>query len=634
MATMYQRYRWALPALCLSFLFGCGGGGDGGGDDSDGSTPPPTTTNPTATWRWIDPTPQGYSLHQVIKAGDRYIAVGGNGTVGESSDGVNWTFRRIDTDKELSSIAWNGSLFVTVTRATSDPRTSITGAGKIFTSPDAITWTERVLGEQLNLLNAVVWAGSQFVALGDAGKVVVSLDGLNWTIRTEDAPAKRIHSMAWTSEKGFVAGGDESIYNSTDGLTWTRRAGFGSNSNIFQVVWDGARFRAVGSSPYLTSSEDGIVWGGLPDDGSMEIYLTLRDNPIQWILSAAAFGNELILTSWDGTVFSVDAANVVTHITDAPRVQALSMISEPGRLVGVGQYGTLATTGDATAWTLHSQSLHDGLAAFGNEWLAIARGDDTVIAVGEDGWIARRNSQGEWSAQQINSDYKLLSATWTGDRFIAGGKRTTSPYPGVVLASADGIVWDAAEVEDTTSLSFVAVAGNGTTIVACDQGGKIATSIDGVDWTVSRPGGTYRNLRTVTWAGDKFIAGGDLATIMTSDDGYTWASQTTPSLQPSNSILRTIAWGGGRIIAATFDGGMLASSDGVTWTKLEDAPVITKLRWGNDRFVALGERKLWSLDVNDQWQATDLPHPSLRDIQGMGTGYIAVGDPGIVIEID
>ena len=52
----------------------------------------------------------------------------------------------------------------------------------IVTSPDGITWTVQTAGVPDTMdLKAVIWSGSQFVAVGADVTVLTSPDGVTWT---------------------------------------------------------------------------------------------------------------------------------------------------------------------------------------------------------------------------------------------------------------------------------------------------------------------------------------------------------------------------------------------------------------------------------------------------------------------
>jgi hypothetical protein len=155
-------------------------------------------------------------LTDVIRAESTFVAIGGayQGRFGIlsvllfSSDGVHWT-RHTGPADFLVDAAWNGALFVVVG--------GLTRQGVIFTSPDAKEWTENS-GAVKNPLRAVVWSGSQFVAVGAEGEVVTSPNGVNWTERRTNVPQDLL-GVVWNGSL-FVTVGEGVILTSVDGVRW------------------------------------------------------------------------------------------------------------------------------------------------------------------------------------------------------------------------------------------------------------------------------------------------------------------------------------------------------------------------------------------------------------------------------
>lgn len=113
------------------------------------------------------------NLEDVAWLGNRYIAVGNNGTVITSNgDGSSWTLQDPGVNQGGSSfdgVASNSNQIVIVGTS-----------GTILTSIDAITWTEQQTPTN-NDLNDITWDGNQFVVVGSNDTVLTSPDGSTWT---------------------------------------------------------------------------------------------------------------------------------------------------------------------------------------------------------------------------------------------------------------------------------------------------------------------------------------------------------------------------------------------------------------------------------------------------------------------
>jgi len=88
-----------------------------------------------------------------------------------------------------------------------------------------------------------------------------------------------------------------------------------------------------------------------------------------------------------------------------------------------------------------------------------------------------------------------------------------------------------------------------------------------------------------------FVAVGDAGSVLTSQDGLTWAASTTGIA--ATDEFKAIAFGNQRFVAADASGKVLTSPDGVTWTATPTPPTsaLQRLTFGGNRFVGLDVSK-------------------------------------------
>lgn len=93
-----------------------------------------------------------------------YVAGGYPTAFYRSTDGQDWTqVNFFGGLYAIRRIKWYVNQFV-----------AVSDGGRIFTSPNGITWTQRAsLGTNINDLT---WSGSLYVAVGDSGLIVTSPD--------------------------------------------------------------------------------------------------------------------------------------------------------------------------------------------------------------------------------------------------------------------------------------------------------------------------------------------------------------------------------------------------------------------------------------------------------------------------
>jgi len=108
------------------------------------------------------------ALHGVAYGNGRFVAVGNEGAVISSEDGLGWTVRDSGTDERLRAVIFGNGLFITVGYA-----------GTILTSPDGLRWTRRKSGSDTRL-KGIAFGDGTFVAVGWHGVVLTSQNGTKW----------------------------------------------------------------------------------------------------------------------------------------------------------------------------------------------------------------------------------------------------------------------------------------------------------------------------------------------------------------------------------------------------------------------------------------------------------------------
>ena len=94
------------------------------------------------------------------------MAVGDQGVVLGSADGVTWETERTTIRELLTDIVWNGTQFVVT-------------ADKGIIIADGSLWSNLASGV-FGRLEAVIWDGTRFIAVGVDGTIRSSSDGINW----------------------------------------------------------------------------------------------------------------------------------------------------------------------------------------------------------------------------------------------------------------------------------------------------------------------------------------------------------------------------------------------------------------------------------------------------------------------
>jgi hypothetical protein len=245
-------------------------------------------------------------LETMIWSHNQLFALTGRDTLLTSPDGVAWT--KSWTNCPLSAVTWAGGRYVAVGNTPYDsPRRSTTGA--FFGSPDGRSWTllDQDPSRYSNNLNDIIWADTQFVAVGEPSSILTSPDGESWIRRT---PIPNVvgsyNSVAWTGGLLVVVGVDQGIgvdrsavLTSPDGVKWETRTTDGKNA-LSDVVWTGNQLVAVGNKGTILTSPDGTTWTSRNSGTNNWLRSVVWTGHQLVAVGVSSGGPPVILTSPDG----------------------------------------------------------------------------------------------------------------------------------------------------------------------------------------------------------------------------------------------------------------------------------------------------------------------------------------------
>ncbi len=259
----------------------------------------------------------GATLNDVVWDGIQFVAVGdtlnvsGSGitraNIYVSTDGEMWLKQNPPYNSDINSIAWNGSIFV-----------AVGDQGYIFTSTNGTDWLRSRLTGVYSELCDVTYNGRIFLIVGYSGRIISSMDGITWMLQNSGVTSA-IYGAAWGNDQ-FIATGFKTLFRSPDGVNWTSfNPGIQFNNFLFDASWNGVHFLAVGeSSAGMWMSRDGQNWmqhDPLPGRRINDINLSIASNGRFLI---AGSGGETKISNMpgdidnDGGVDGVDLAILAT----------------------------------------------------------------------------------------------------------------------------------------------------------------------------------------------------------------------------------------------------------------------------------------------------------------------------------
>lgn len=186
----------------------------------------------------------GSNLNALASNGTQVVAVGDNGTILSSTDGVTWTApATVPTMNHLYGIAYSPSgLWV-----------AVGAVGTLLTSADGSNWTSvaPVTGSDLKGVAVQVTTTYTFVAVGTAGTVLKSSDGANWTSQT--LTASGLFAVNASANQFLAVGAAGAAFTSPDGTTWTSQ-NTATSANLFGLFGSSTQYFAVGQGGTNISS--------------------------------------------------------------------------------------------------------------------------------------------------------------------------------------------------------------------------------------------------------------------------------------------------------------------------------------------------------------------------------------------
>ena len=159
-------------------------------------------------WEWLNPRPQGRRLSGVAASDSLVVAVGRDGTILASENGLDWDHVLNEGgDLYLEDVTWTGGRFLAV------------GGRTIASSTDGFLWTMEPQDFRFRL-EKVASNGSITLMIGleyDASHIFRSEDhGLSWEQTADEA---QFFDLDWTGEL-FVMVDGKNIWSSHGGEYW------------------------------------------------------------------------------------------------------------------------------------------------------------------------------------------------------------------------------------------------------------------------------------------------------------------------------------------------------------------------------------------------------------------------------
>lgn len=457
--------------------------------------------------------------------------------------------------------------------------------GAVYTTTNGLAW-ERVLDFPLtSWLTGVAYGAGAFVAVGEAGLVIRSTNGLNWARQTSGS-TRDLERVAFGDGIFLVVGAEGTALTSPDGITWRADSATGlTNAILAAVVVPGERL-AVGETAFVLRRPPG-KWENqfLPEFSPSP--------PPDWVYAAATWDGEHYLASGRTGVsvesFRTNAPGLADRTfwlrTDtSPRFWLWDLHRADDTYVAVGDQATILTSEDGVNWVQEDSTAPTNVVLYG-----IGGSPALTVAVGAQGTIltsaatfvesAETNTivvAGvahefpvtnrvpllgiEWNAvKPAPTTNTLQGIAWDGRMFVAVGAR------GTVLRSLNGAEWVTDNVGGTAFLSSVVPYSGGW--IATGASGSLYTSRDAVTWSRQDLGIADWIYRVRNLAGH-LVAVGQNGMILTSTNALSWVRAPRVTDAWMTDVRQLGRW----YLACGTQGAVLRTTNLEDW---EEVPMLT-----------------------------------------------------------
>jgi hypothetical protein len=319
-----------------------------------------------------------------------------------SPDGVAWTPRKTAADSlDLRALTFSDGKFL-----------AVGGQGNMAASADGIGWNLLSTALQDNL-RAVTYAKGQFVAVGNAGMNAISQNGLVWTWQPP-ASTQNLHHVTIGNGTFVSVGGAGTLVTSSDGHTWVPQNS-GSQEDLYDIAWHAGLFVAVGghfAGPpesvvfyhSIITSRDGVTWSNVLTGAFFRLH-------------GITFGNDLfVAVGQPGKVMT--SANGLDWESHQAGFQYLKSVTYGnGLFVAVGEAGPaeIAKSTNGLDWT----TAPTGLA--GGELDEVFFANGQFVATGDHGFIMTSPDGLTWVQRHSPTDTNLRGIAFGEGAFIIVG---------------------------------------------------------------------------------------------------------------------------------------------------------------------------------------------------------------------
>ena len=346
------------------------------------------------TWTWTQRYNGPKHLNDVAAGADGlFVAVGNDGAILTSSDGVDWIERNSNTHHGLHRVIWGDGMFV----AGGD-------SGTIITSGDGVEWVVRKVGGNESI-RSIAWGNGKYIAdIGNGLRVLISENGIEWIDEQTMYGGYTNFSMPFVNfvygDGLFMSGyGDCSIPVSTDGINWEHESG----PSFYSFGCSSCR-----SSPPILSTNLACMPSCPP--GVSVAY----GNGIFLLLAGGGWGTPRGLARYERS----SAWEIIDYDCDwigRKNINGYNVIYDGTLFIIIGSNGIYFTENGNVFKQISTKSLRDGtsMAYNGNVYVTVNGTEIGTLSEGFTSIVNQKQAVKSVSNFTIRQNGKILKITFT-----------------------------------------------------------------------------------------------------------------------------------------------------------------------------------------------------------------------------
>lgn len=525
--------------------------------------------------------------------GEFFVTLSGtNNVILRSVNAVNWfnVYSAPFTTFAFLSMAFGNGVYVACSYNNS------TGENQFLISEDTSSWSPvTVVTDKATFEISpfrIVFDGVKFVAVyayaplpqdeSTLTGLMTSTDGQNWTL----------YQVPYVTSNGQVFQRIACDYNSLSAVVW--------NSGDFYHSTDITN----GSSWTLVSS-------AISDLGNLKF--VNGDFGNSYYILGADSGSVIFRTSPDGTTWTDHTYPYYSQLVDILYNGTYVLLGNGNTIGGYYPVEISKVGNNFTSYTPYFP-----------EFYKLTQGPNTIVGVGDYGAIASSTDGGStWnyspSLVAVTDYVYFYGAAYGNNTYVIAGYQYVDGNDSAIFAtSTDGATWVEVDMTGIAHYDFRSlIYANGLFIALTldnDNSGHIITSSDGLNWTERHTitdGTTYNQ---IAYVNSLLIAPIAVSTeitellLITSSDGLNWTEYNVGEI---GTNVGAIAYGNGTYVVPVQSSGttyILTSTDAITWEIVATLDYdVYSLAYGNNQFVGVGNNgNLFKSSDTISWSLTNI----------------------------